>query len=136
MLAQEEELRQNQEEMQATQEEMERKIYEMERAISQEQIRAGGLEAVEDPIVTVDRDGIIQMANAAITRKLGYPRDFLVQRAIAEVIPAVDGNPAQAAADAVELKHRDGSDHTATLSVGRFEVKNPPYYALCISNLN
>ncbi len=82
MKTSEEELRQNLEELSATQEEMEKKQQEINQA--KDKILAI-INGTQDGIFTTDKEGIINMANKAVTKLTGFAENSLIEQSYQKI---------------------------------------------------
>jgi PAS domain S-box-containing protein len=87
-------------------------------AESQAQMQAV-LDSARDPILVVDRHGVVELANRACGEAFGATSRSLVGTDISDLVPALVGG-AQPAGE-VQVTRRDGSGFPAEISTGVFE---------------
>ncbi|MDR6293751.1 MULTISPECIES: response regulator [Inquilinus] len=87
-------------------------------AESQAQMQAV-LDSARDPILVVDRHGVVELANRACGEAFGASSRSLVGTDISELVPALIGGAHPAGE--VQVTRRDGSGFPAEISTGVFE---------------
>jgi PAS domain S-box-containing protein len=103
------------------------------------------LDNTDHGIVTIDRRGMIEMANPAAARLFGFGEGELVGTSIGDLIAAEDGDPLNdliapgrrfgAAARELEGRRADGSAFPLELGVGQVELRAGRRYIVTLRDL-
>jgi PAS domain S-box-containing protein len=146
--ATEEELRQNLEEMAATQEELNRQTKELSQS---KQLNDAVLNTAIDVIITMNKRGIVQSVNPALSKLFGYEPEEVIGQNIKMLMPHKyasehDGylrNYAETGhrkiigiGRQVEAQHKDGTVFDAYISVSEFKIDEEVMYTGFIRDIS